>query len=72
MSKKPYKCEICDVPTNRWKRCDDHYKCDKCRSEENLCSYVDGVRCDMCFAKEVLKRIDNFKGATPRLRGSPD
>ena len=58
-------CRICDGKTGRnpW-RCDDHYRCDDCRTRDGLCTYTEGVLCDPCHNIRVEKRIAKFAGDT--------
>ncbi len=58
----PHVCEVCSKETQRWKRCDDHYKCDDCGTGEGLCMYCEGVLCDPCHKARVEKRIETFDG----------
>jgi hypothetical protein len=58
----PHTCEVCSKETQRWKRCDDHYKCDDCGAGEGLCTYVEGVLCEQCHDARVQKRIETFDG----------
>jgi len=58
----PYACEVCGKQTQRWRRCDDHYKCDDCGTGDGLCMYVEGVLCGPCHGARVEDRISKFNG----------
>ena len=56
-------CEICGSENPKhWKRCEDHYRCDDCETQDNLCTYREGVLCDPCYQNRVEKRIAEFTG----------
>jgi hypothetical protein len=62
-------CKICGKPSTHIWRCDAHYKCDDCGSEQSLCFHslagaFGGLLCDDCHGKRVQKRIAKFKGKT--------
>ncbi len=61
----PRTCELCDEKTGKmWKRCDEHYRCDDCRSRKDLCTYTEGVLCEECHQGRVDARIAAFNGET--------
>ena len=57
-------CEVCKTPTPRWRRCDEHYRCDDCGSTDALCAYTEGVLCEACHTDHVNERIRLFNGDT--------
>ena len=58
----PYVCEVCGKQTQRWRRCEDHYRCDDCGTGDGLCMYVEGVLCNPCHGARVEERISKFNG----------
>lgn len=60
-----FACDICGKTSDRcWKRCAEHYRCDDCGTRESLCTYCEGVLCDVCHRARVEKRIADFNEST--------
>ena len=48
-------------------RCEKHYRCDDCGSHgrnAQLCTYCEGVLCDVCHSARVKARIETFHDDT--------
>ncbi len=59
-------CKICKrTITEHLTRCSDHYRCDDCYTKEDHLMFRDnGLTCDSCHEKRVLKRVAEFEGYT--------
>lgn len=57
-------CEICGASADHWRRCEDHYRCDRCGSREDMVFYVEGVFCATCWSEFVTELIARFDGET--------
>ncbi|KKN22112.1 hypothetical protein LCGC14_0918600 [marine sediment metagenome] len=55
-------CEECKKALMR--RCQEHTRCDDCGTREHVVFWVEGVFCNTCHEKLMVKRIAEFKGET--------
>lgn len=62
-----YECQICHKKTTRWRRCDEHHRCDDCGTTEGLCFHTDGLVCGSCHADRAAAKQAAFNGDTSYL-----
>ncbi|MFZ3047005.1 MAG: hypothetical protein WA151_13920 [Desulfatirhabdiaceae bacterium] len=60
-----FECKVCGKqdPKHIW-YCEEHYKCIKCGTKEDLVLRTEGPICGACFDKIIEFRIATFDGDT--------
>ena len=61
-----WECKICGSESGKkhMGRCEEHYRCDDCKTKEDLIYAESGLLCHPCLDKRIQKDIESFNGDT--------